>query len=189
VILDAIATLMDRDDGGIRAAMDGREPTDDPIKIASTQDPVAFFYVIFGLAYEALASSSTDNVASGSTENQQRQDLMLSSLFALKSLVRPEYCGRALNDPTIFEEFLSLCYRLALTESPPVQSQLVTVIGRWALDHGRKTTGGSDVLSLTEPLAHVLRICAHIVKQTVSSRGLSSGTLFTPLRRTRLEFP
>jgi len=181
---------MDRDDGGIRAAMDGREPSsqpDAPTKAAPVRDPVAFFYVVFGLAYEALATSSTDTLVSGSTENQQRQALMLSALHALKSLVKPEYCGRALSDPTIFEEFLSLCYRLALTESPPVQSQLVAVIGRWALDHSRQSAVGGDVLSLTEPLAHVLRICAQVVKQTVSTRGMGSGALFTDFRLQKVE--
>ena len=71
--------------------------------------------------------------------------------------------------PTIFDEFISLCYRLAMTETPAVQIQLVEMLAVFANAHAASTIG-ADLLSLTSPPAHCLRICSNILKQATSSR-------------------
>jgi len=90
----------------------------------SREDPTAFFYILFGLVYEAL---STPSLGSGSS-NSDRQVLVIACLEALKSLVRPEYAGKAIMEPNIFDEFISLSYRIAMTEPAAVQVYLVEML-------------------------------------------------------------
>ena len=174
LILQAVATAMQASDPDILAAMDGREASEQKINVISTadrKDPTAFFYVIFGLVYEALSTSSAD-----ATPSTTRQSAVISALQALKCLVRPEYSGNAILEPTIFDEFISLCYRLAMTETPAVQVHLVEMLAIFANAHAA-STAGADPLSLTSPPAHCLRICSNILKQATSSRVSVTRTL------------
>ena len=110
--------------------MDGRELTasDKPPAVnSSNTEPTAFFYIIFGLVYEALSTSSED-----SSGGPQRQSNVTPALRALKCLVRPEYAGKAILEPTIFDEFTSLSYRLAMTEPADVQVHLVEMLSSFA---------------------------------------------------------
>lgn len=109
------------------AAMDGQvigeKQRSTNITDNDRDEPTALFYTVYGLVYEALASSSADAVPSA----QLRHNAIVS-LRALKNLVRPEYSGKALLETTIFEEFSSLCYRMAMTESSTVLIHLVDVL-------------------------------------------------------------
>jgi hypothetical protein len=121
---------MECDDPHIYAAMSGQEsyiglkPSDS----SKREGPTAFFFVILGLVYEALATSSAESTSGASA----RQALVIAALQALKSLVRPEYSGKAFRDPTIFEEFISLCYRIAMTESARIQVHLLDMLSIFA---------------------------------------------------------
>lgn len=122
---------MQANDPHILAAMDGKEVEQGSPKTAiqpKREEPTAFFFVVFGLVCEALATSSSDSNTASST----RQSAIISAVKALKCLVRPEYSGKAIMESTIFEEFISLCYRLAMTESAAVQIHLVEVLGIFA---------------------------------------------------------
>ncbi|KAF8206326.1 armadillo-type protein [Mycena galopus ATCC 62051] len=170
VILQAVATAMQADDPHILAAMDGQELGKDakpPVKEARRQEPSMFFFIVFGLVYEALATASAES----SSSTTSRQTTVTAALQTLKCLVRPEYAGRAMMEPAIFDEFISLCYRMAMTESARIQIHLVEVLAIMAAtqDH----TDASDPLSHTSPRAHCLRICSHILRHSssVSSRG------------------
>lgn len=133
--MHAVATSMKLGDPHILAAMDGLESSDKDKAPSSflTQDsssreePTALFFAIFGLIYEALAASSAD-----ATPSPELRRNAIIALEALKSLVRPEYSGKALLEPTIFDEFTSLCYRMGLTESAGVQSHIVEVVAAFA---------------------------------------------------------
>ena len=155
----------------ILAAMDGKEVGDEQKGLISLdrKEPTAYFYVIFGLVYEALSTSSADS----SSTNLTRQTAVTSSLQALKCLVRPAYSGTAIMEPTIFEEFISLCYRMGLTEAAGIQIHLVEMLSVFAASQTSESAG-TDLLSLTSPTAHCLRICAHIMKQTTSSTRASA---------------
>ncbi|KAG5653101.1 hypothetical protein H0H81_002326 [Sphagnurus paluster] len=169
VILQAVATSMESGDPHILAAMDGQESSPDT-KAPGTnrEEPTAFFYIVFGLVYEALVTSSADPSASPA-----QQSLVVSALQALKCLVRPEYSGKAIKEPTIFEEFISLCYRIAMTEPANIQIHLVDMLSSFAIAQEHQSSSG-DELSLTSPRAHCLRICAHILRSSTSSaRGQS----------------
>ncbi|KAF9444651.1 clathrin-coated vesicle protein [Macrolepiota fuliginosa MF-IS2] len=166
IILRAVATLMQAGDRAVLAAMDGQEPTsrvqNGQAMSKPREDPTAFFYVIFGLVYEALSVSSPD---SGSS-SLDRQTVVVACLEALKALVRPEYAGKAITEPNIFDEFISLSYRMAMTEPAVVQVHLVEMLGVLAATQGPRS---ADALSLATPRAHCLRICSHIVKHSTGS--------------------
>ncbi|CAA7266119.1 unnamed protein product [Cyclocybe aegerita] len=167
-ILQAVATTMQTGDPFILAAMDGKEVADkgkDLIPTNERKEPTAFFFIIFGLVYEALATSS----AEASSSATLRHSGVLAALQALKCLVRPQYSGSAIMEPTIFEEFISLCYRMGMTESPAIQVHLVEMLAIFAAT--QSSSAGSDVLTLTSPPAHCLRICSHILKQSTSARA------------------
>lgn len=111
----------------ILAAMDGRELSlsHGPKGPPTTRDePAAFFFVIFGLVYEALATSSAESNLTAST----RPSTIIAALQALKCLVRPEYSGKAILESATFDEFISLCYRMAMTESASTQVHLVEML-------------------------------------------------------------
>ncbi|TFK25105.1 clathrin-coated vesicle protein [Coprinopsis marcescibilis] len=166
-ILQAVSTSMHANDPHILAAMDGREVAageKPPASNNNQSEPTAFFFILFGLIYEALSTSSSDS--SGSSN--QRQSSVVASLQALKTLVKPAYSGRAILEPTIFDEFLSLLYRMAMTEPANIQVHLLEVLSAFAASQSNP----SDPLSLASPRAHCLRICSHVLKNsTASSRS------------------
>jgi hypothetical protein len=132
---------MQAHDPHILAAMDGQEVGNDskshPPESSKREDPTAFFFVIFGLVYEALATSSADSISATST----RQAIVIAALQALKSLVRPEYSGKAMMEPTTFDEFISLCYRMGMTESASIQVHLVEMLSILAASQDSESGG------------------------------------------------
>jgi HEAT repeat-containing protein 5 len=133
VMLNAVATAMEARDPFILGAM---EQADD-VTTASTDrsarsEPTAMFFAVFSLVYEALSGSTPYSEpippATGSAP--------VVALRAMKSLVRREYSGRALLEPAIFDELLNLWYRMAMTEPPALQAQLVEAIRVFATEQG-----------------------------------------------------
>jgi hypothetical protein len=129
---------MECGDPRIYAAMSGQELSTSvkPSNFSKREEPTAFFFVIFGLVYEALATSSTESTSGASA----RQALVVAALQALKSLVRPEYSGKAFRDPTIFDEFISLCYRIAMTETAKIQVHLLDMLSIFAASKDQELT-------------------------------------------------
>lgn len=122
IILQAVASAMQMQDKYILSVIHGQE-AGDLVVPNNNSEPAAFFFVIYGLVYEALASATdTSSVPS------QHQSAVLGSLQTLKSLVKPEYAGKAIMEPTIFDEFISVCYRIAMTETASVQTHLIEVL-------------------------------------------------------------
>ncbi|EAU90073.2 clathrin-coated vesicle protein [Coprinopsis cinerea okayama7 len=173
-ILQAVATSMQTNDPHIVAAMDGRElgPNEKPlVSQGPKQEPSAFFFILFGLVYEALSTSSSDS--SGSS---QRQSDYIAALQALKCLVKPEYAGKAILEPTIFDEFTSLLYRIAMTEPADIQVHLIEALSIFAST--QSDSSDEDPLSLTSPRSHCLRICSQILRNstTASRSGIIRGS-------------
>ena len=172
---------MDAKDPHILAAMDGKEVSEQNSQVIATtnrKEPTAFFFVIFGLvsSYEAIATASAD----ASSESRSG---VISALTALKFLVRPEYSGQAIMEPAIFEEFISLCYRMGMTEAAGIQIHLIEMLAIFAATQQHSGSTGLDVLSLTSPPAHCLRICSHILKQATSPSRASSTRKLHSLTR------
>jgi HEAT repeat-containing protein 5 len=128
----------------ILLAMNGQEKQDKSTSIANKgprEEPTVFFYILFGLVFEAL-SGSTSSSASG----PDQQNEVIASLSLLKSLVRPEYAGNALVGTAVFEEFMSLCYRTAMTESASILVHLLQVMTTLAIVEGQKSSASDGLV-------------------------------------------
>ncbi|EPQ55802.1 ARM repeat-containing protein [Gloeophyllum trabeum ATCC 11539] len=159
VILHAVSSALDKGDPGIIASMDGRENSPASTETeARRKEPTYMFFVLFGLIYDALSSSSVDAASAPAT--RRTSEIALS---ALKSLVKPEYSGEALLQSNIFEEFVGLCYRLSLTETPQAQIHLLAALTSLVTSHNN--TAG--LLSWDMPRARCLQICAHILRRAL----------------------
>ncbi|KAF8727621.1 hypothetical protein AX14_007205 [Amanita brunnescens Koide BX004] len=165
IILSAVAHAMQAEDPHILAAMDGQQLKQNQ-SAASVQptrrreEPTAFFYVLFGLVFEALSTSSSESSYTPSSH----QSVLISALRALKSLVRTEYSGNVLSEPTVFDELISQCYRLAMTEPANVHIDLIEMLGSMAT-----VQTSSSSLSATSAGTHCLRICSYTIKHSSSS--------------------
>lgn len=129
---------MDVNDPGVQAAMDGLEspapPTTNGTQVAPRTEPTALFFVIFGLVYEALSVNSSDSPSA------QRSVISLIAMRTLKNLVRSEYAGTALLDAPIFDELVSLWYRMAMTETAALQVHLLETISVFAISYRGQVT-------------------------------------------------
>lgn len=130
LILQAVATMMMLKETYILAAVDGQDGDISSGRSSSSAEPAVFFFVIYGLVHEALSASSTEslNLPSGHSTT-------LAALQALQYLVRPEYAGKAILEPTIFDEFMSVSYRMAMTEPASVQIPLIDTLVSLSISH------------------------------------------------------
>lgn len=155
---------MENNDPFIRVAIDGREPTDADAKVATngapTEQPVTFFYILFGLVFETLVTSTPES-------GMQNVRNTVVALQALKHLVKAQYAGNAFKDTPIFEELVNLCYRMALTEPVAVQAHLVDSLASLATSVSK----GQNVQPEQgpPPQVHCLRICAYVLKRAISN--------------------
>ncbi|KAH8431341.1 AP-1 complex accessory protein LAA1 [Aspergillus melleus] len=141
-LVDAIAGLVEKDIDFVFDALDGKsqpaepenqEEDEQPTRkeeaggkghdINYRDEPVAFFFVLFGLAFEALVDQST-------TPSQR-----LEILQALKRILRPIISGNAIYQDAIFSETMDSLDRLALTEGFPIQNVIVEIARNLSLDH------------------------------------------------------
>ena len=91
-------------------------------------EPVAFFFVLYGLAIEAL----TTQASAGSADNR---DQKLDILMALKKILRPSISGKAIYQDVVFSETVDLFDRLVLTEEFPIQGVVVDIARNLCLSH------------------------------------------------------
>lgn len=134
-LVDAIASLIDEDSEFVFDALDGKSSPSSPTS-ASARDrnqinyrdePTAFFFVLFGLAFEALAGRPGDIQAS--------KEQILEILQALKKILRPAVAGHAVFREDVFSEMMDMLDRLVLTEGEAVQSVVVEIAGALCGDH------------------------------------------------------
>jgi hypothetical protein len=90
-------------------------------------EPVAFFFVLFGLAFEALAGRPGDLQAS--------KEQILEILQALKKILRPAVSGHAIYQEVVFSETMDMLDRLVLTEGLQVQTVIVQIARNLCLGH------------------------------------------------------
>lgn len=134
-LVDAIASLIEEDSQFVYDALDGKSPSTagaakSPVShnINYRDEPVAFFFVLFGIAFEALVGrSSSDSV----TAKEQTLEILL----ALKKILHPSVCGQAVYQEHIFSETMDLLDRLVLTEGLPVQRVIVDISRQLCISH------------------------------------------------------
>jgi hypothetical protein len=88
---------------------------------------VAFFFVLFGLAFEALVGRSGDS--------QTSKAQILEILQALKKILRPSVSGQAIYQEVVFSETMDMLDRLVLTEALNVQAVIVEIARNLCLGH------------------------------------------------------
>ncbi|KAF8841000.1 clathrin-coated vesicle protein [Paxillus ammoniavirescens] len=180
-VLQAVANAMEHSGQHISAAILRETSTEvlasNGLGLPRTE-PAPLFFVIFGLIYEALAVSSPQPAV---TPNL-RDATVAASLRALKCLVDPRYSGKALLEPMVFKEFISLCYRMAMVENAAALVHLLEVIAVFAKHFGHLGTESvvapNEALSPNSVRTHCLKICAYILRHARHTQGapVISGT-------------
>ncbi|KAI1093332.1 ARM repeat-containing protein [Rostrohypoxylon terebratum] len=135
-LVDAIASLIEQDSEFVFDALDGKEADSSTINgqsksadINYRDEPVAFFFVLFGIAFEALATRS------GQTDSLATQEQTLEILQALKKILHPSVSGHAIYREAIFSETMDLLDRLVLTEGLDVQGVIVEIARALCVAH------------------------------------------------------
>ncbi|KAI0103088.1 ARM repeat-containing protein [Hypoxylon sp. NC0597] len=164
-LVDAIASLIEQDSEFVFDALDGKEAdapgTNGQSKNADINyrdEPVAFFFVLFGIAFEALAtrSSQTDSLAT--------QEQTLEILQALKKILHPSVSGHAIYREAIFSETMDLLDRLVLTEGLDVQGVIVEIARALCVAHpSARKEEQSDDGDLSEDIEQLFELTRIIV--------------------------
>lgn len=162
-LVDAIASLIEQDSEFVFDALDGKEAdatgTNGHAKSADINyrdEPVAFFFVLFGIAFEALATRS------GQTDSLATQEQTLEILQALKKILHPSVSGHAIYREAIFSETMDLLDRLVLTEGLDVQGVIVEIARALCVAHPsarkQEQTEDGDLSEDIEQLFELTRI-------------------------------
>lgn len=162
-LVDAIASLIDQDSNFVFDALDGK--TDEAelngsenrkSNINYRDEPVAFFFVLFGICIEALATRPGND--SSNSESQT-----LGILSALKKILRPSVAGNAIFQDAVFSETIELFDRLALTEGLDVQLIIVDIARNLCLTHPSAKDDEEDGDHLNEDIEQLFELTRIIV--------------------------
>ena len=133
-LVDAITSLVEKDSEFVFDALDGKVTETIPAANSANgktnkdinyrDEPTAFFFVLFGLGFEALVGQS------GSSSVQS-----LEILQALQKILRPAVAGTAIYRDSIFSEIIDSLNRLALTEGSAIQTVIVEIVRNMTLGH------------------------------------------------------
>lgn len=165
-LVDAIASLIDEDSEFVFDALDGK--TNQPAtngdshhhsEINYREEPAAFFFVLYGLAFEALAGRSSGDELATSNRN-------LDILSALKKILRPSVSGNAIYQEVVFSETMDLLDRMVLTEGMDVQTVIVEIARNMCLAHPSSRLGSdkqADDENLSEDIEQLFELTRIIV--------------------------
>ncbi|KAH3955539.1 hypothetical protein HBI81_036910 [Parastagonospora nodorum] len=162
-LVDAIASLIDEDSEFVFDALDGKTelsestPNGKADHINYRDEPVAFFFVLFGLAFEALAGRPGDLQAS--------KEQILEILQALKKILRPSVSGHAIYRDVVFSETMDMLDRLVLTEGLTVQKVIVDIARNLCIGHpsARRDQQTSGEENLSEDIDQLFELTKIIV--------------------------
>ncbi|PUU78144.1 armadillo-type protein [Tuber borchii] len=157
-LVDAIASLIEQDSQFVFDALDGKASSGDvngngvAHDINYRDEPVAFFFVLFGIAFEALVGRP--GVDSLATKEQT-----LEILLALKKILHPSVCGHAIYQEAIFSETMDLFDRLVLTEGLAVQSATTDIAKSLCVEHPTaRSKSGAQGENLTEDIDQLFEL-------------------------------
>ena len=133
--MDAIASLIEQDSAVVFDALDRKElpktpngTLQKPSEINYRNEPVAFFFVLYGIAFEALVTRPHNATLDGSEQS-------LEILLALKKILRPSVAGHAIYQGVVFSETIDVFDRLAQTEGLATQAAIVDIARNLCLFH------------------------------------------------------
>ncbi|CAL1697978.1 unnamed protein product [Somion occarium] len=158
-ILHAIVISMKAQDSYIQAAMNGQIISQ---TAGDSGEPAAFFFTLFGLAFEVLTTSTYGSSNSAS-------QVMLIAIQTVECLVHKQFSGRVFADVRFLEELIRVLYRLALAEHEPVLHYLLDAIVSLA-----------EVLTSSSPgsIDHCLKISLYIMKRCIDESERFPSSLF-----------
>lgn len=133
--MHAIASLIDENSDFVFDALDGRgnfsktaEQTHSMQEISYRDEPVAFFFVLFGISFEALVGRSSNDAVI-------KKERTLDILKAMRKILRPSVAGYAIYQDAIFSETMDLLDRLALTQGLAIQTAIVEIARDLCIAH------------------------------------------------------
>lgn len=160
--VSAIAGLVEKDSEFVFDALDGKignsgsPGTKGAIStkenISYRDEPVAFFFILFGLAFEALMTQTPDNAT-------QTKDV----LIALKKILRPAVSGNAIYQDTVFSELMDSLDRLALTGGIGTQAVVVDICRNLSMDHMSAKSGHDRNEKLSDDVDQLFELTRVIV--------------------------
>ncbi|SCV73304.1 BQ2448_7230 [Microbotryum intermedium] len=169
-MLHAIGTLLKASNVHMLRAVDGKDPIAGDSTTSSTSPPTnrdrpaEYFWVLFGLSYEALCATPPP---AGTTSPLEVQTIALE---ALAGLIRPQVSGPALVENGLFDEVCNLCYRLAITEGPEVKAHVMDIAVQLARNHdGEGVDLGED-----SKMRRCLQIATCVLRESVPSTSSSA---------------
>lgn len=162
-LVDAIASLIEQDSDFVFDALDGKESSTATANgqrkagINYRDEPVAFFFVLFGLAFESLA------IRPGQSDSLATRDQTLAILVALKRILHPSVSGHAIYRPDVFAETMDLLDRLVLTEGIDVQTVIVDIARAMCVTHPSARRHGAEEGDLSEDIDQLFELTRIIV--------------------------
>ena len=196
--MDAIASLIDEDSEFVFDALDGKldpppapsSPTPELTATTDTADravskrrnsainyreePVAFFFVLFGLTFEALAQRPSSSLPSNPART-------LEMLLALKKILRPSVSGNAIYQEVVFAETMDLLDRMVLTSPLDMQTVIVEIarnlcIGHPSSRHGTAEEESENLSDDIDQLFELTRIIVLVLVGIVPGLGEANRT-------------
>lgn len=166
-LVDAIASLVEKDSDFVFDALDNKstQEQDEEQKAEANgevsrgkgdsinyrDEPVAFFFVLFGLAFEALVDQSITPL--------QRLEI----LQALKKILRPTVSGNAVYQDAVFSETIDTLDRLVLTEGYNIQTVIVETARNLSLDHPAAQAGQDRIENLSDDIEQLFELTRNII--------------------------
>ncbi|KAF2771596.1 ARM repeat-containing protein [Teratosphaeria nubilosa] len=200
-LVDAIASLIDEDSEFVFDALDnkhasttgageGESESSQPNGVNGVprkntginyrEEPVAFFFVLFGLAFESLAVRNADDSV---VTTQRNTDI----LQALKKILRPSVSGNAVYQEVVFSETIDLLSRMVLTESLGVQALVVEIARNLCIVHPSSRQGlqtpvngealSDDIEQLFELTRIIVLVLGNLIPGLADSPAASSARL------------
>ncbi|KAK2595771.1 hypothetical protein QQS21_006597 [Conoideocrella luteorostrata] len=163
-LVDAIASLIEQDSEFVFDALDGKGSREGAPNgnskgpaINYRDEPVAFFFVLFGLAFEALA------IRPGQSDSLATREQALDILQALKKILHPSVSGHAIYRPDVFAETMDLLDRLVLTDGLDIQSVIVDIARALCVTHPSASRQSESEGDLSEDIDQLFELTRIIV--------------------------
>ena len=141
-MLHAVAVLLGQGDEHIYSAMEGQGQGQTANGSASrpASEPTISFFGLYGLTFEALATSA------GSVRESH---VSIITLLALRYLCTSRYAGSALLQEDLFSDLLNLFYRVVMVDSPVVQIKTIEAIAEICTSYDRQLLDGGQEGSIS----------------------------------------
>ncbi|WRT65221.1 uncharacterized protein IL334_002164 [Kwoniella shivajii] len=162
-LLQAVAIALSLSDPFVLGTMDGKtfdspmEPRDTTLPIRP--DPTANFYILYGLSFESLLKSLGDLNSAPFAQ---------ACLKAMQSLIKPTLSGTTVFQGQFFDELCTVAYRIALSETANVKSEMITTVTDYILSRN-----GKGILDPAQT-RRVLAIISFILRGIIPTKSTKS---------------